>query len=91
MLYSRVEIPSRITVARDIRRILEDAEQRLIGYLDVRHIDFCISLYLLTLRVPDGPWQHPHLRGWLDDPQHDSSARHHRALGQWTANAARHP
>ena len=44
MLYSRVEIPSRITVARDIRRILEDAEQRLIGYLDVRHIDFCMSL-----------------------------------------------
>ena len=37
MLYSRVEIPSRVTVARDVHLILRDAKERLIGYLKVRN------------------------------------------------------
>ena len=36
MLYGRVEIPSRITVARDVHLILRDAKERLISYLNVR-------------------------------------------------------
>ena len=44
MLYSRVEIPSRITVARDIQRIFEDAQEHLIGYLSVCRPYFYILL-----------------------------------------------
>ena len=36
MLYSRVEIPSRVTVARDVHLILRDAKERLIDHLKVR-------------------------------------------------------
>ena len=36
MLYARVKIPSRHTVARDMRLILEDSKARLIMFLKVR-------------------------------------------------------
>ena len=38
MLYARVKIPSRYTVARDMRLILEDSKARLILFLKVRSI-----------------------------------------------------
>ena len=38
MLYARVKIPSRHTVARDMRLILEDSKARLIVILKVRSI-----------------------------------------------------
>ena len=60
MLYSRVEIPSRRTLARDIALILDDAKGRLMAYMSVS-ISFARAKTLLTTHATEVGWAHPYL------------------------------
>ena len=48
MLYPRVEIPSRMTVSRDIKAILDYAKFRLVGYMRVRCYYSTLCMRVLT-------------------------------------------
>lgn len=88
MLYAKVQLPSRVTVSRDVRLVQVEAKIRVITFLTVRR-PCPLGFRMLTVTVGHG-LQDPHLCGWLDVPECDLVLGCHGSLTSKRRNRAHH-